>query len=203
MKDNHRSRSCFFCHLYLYTWWNHFEKTLKMKVSKKKLAECVMLIIFFVCLFFVIFCLFLISASDQAGHHFCGSVACWLPFWREGDRGGGSGCFRGVMMGWRGFWSWSQPRAASAEGPALARARDSGWMPHHSQGPPPSAAQGGAEAKLVFKTNTINIFPAVITKLLLFPNYSWFQLHRLNTLNFLKCKPSITFVKHIHIYSPS
>lgn len=57
----------------------------------------------------------------------------------------------GVMMGWHGVWSQSEPRATPAGGPSLAKGTDSGWMPLHSQFYwTPGAEQGAKEVKLLF-----------------------------------------------------
>lgn len=62
--------------------------------------------------------------------------------WGGGDGVGYDQDFQ-VMMGWRGVWSQSKPRAAPAEGSPLAKVRSSGRTPRHSQGPPPVAEQRG------------------------------------------------------------
>lgn len=57
----------------------------------------------------------------------------------------------GVMMGRRGVWSQSESRETPAGGPSLAKARDSGWMPLHSQSYwSPGAERGTKEEKLLF-----------------------------------------------------
>lgn len=68
-----------------------------------------------------------------------------------------------VMMGRHGVWSQSKPRAASAEGPSLAKVRGSGRMPRHSQGPPPGTEQRGKEVKLlIVKANRLNTFQLTV-----------------------------------------
>lgn len=64
-----------------------------------------------------------------------------------------------VMMGWHGVWSQSEPRATPAGGPSLAKARDSGRTPLHSQCYwSPGAKQGAKEGKLLFVKTNRNTF---------------------------------------------
>lgn len=64
----------FFRHLYSCTWRNHIEKPLKNQKGNWQNMGLTG------------FCLFVTSTFSLGIRHFGGSVACWLPCWRYGER---------------------------------------------------------------------------------------------------------------------